>query len=171
MLTLTRKVGESIRIGDDIEIVVKEIRRNQVRIGIVAPRDVAIYREEVARAAVRGQGPEVERAVGAQRYGVGTGADAEGRDAGLDGSRGAGLLFMIGRNGQVGAGARLQRREVRMPRDGRGGQHKAALGHAGQAGTDVGRGPGWHLPEDRRKVGKVRGSRHLEEAHQRRIAV
>ena len=47
MLTLTRKVGESIRIGDDIEIVVKEIRRNQVRIGIVAPREVPIYREEV----------------------------------------------------------------------------------------------------------------------------
>ncbi len=50
MLTLTRKVGESIRIGDDIEIVVKEIRRNQVRIGIVAPRDVAIFREEVYEA-------------------------------------------------------------------------------------------------------------------------
>ncbi len=47
MLTLTRKVGESIRIGENIEIVVKEIRRNQVRIGIVAPRDVSIYREEV----------------------------------------------------------------------------------------------------------------------------
>ena len=47
MLTLTRKVGETIRIGDDIEIVVKEIRRNQVRIGIVAPREVPIYREEV----------------------------------------------------------------------------------------------------------------------------
>lgn len=47
MLTLTRKVGESIRIGDEIEIVVKEIRRNQVRIGIVAPREVPIYREEV----------------------------------------------------------------------------------------------------------------------------
>ena len=47
MLTLTRKVGESIRIGDNIEIVVKEIRRNQVRIGIIAPRDVPIYREEV----------------------------------------------------------------------------------------------------------------------------
>ena len=47
MLTLTRKVGESIRIGDDIEIIVKEIRRNQVRIGIVAPREVPIYREEV----------------------------------------------------------------------------------------------------------------------------
>lgn len=47
MLTLTRKVGESIRIGDDIEIVVKEIRKNQVRIGIVAPKEVKIYREEV----------------------------------------------------------------------------------------------------------------------------
>lgn len=47
MLTLTRKVGESIRIGDDIEIVVKEIRRNQVRIGVIAPREVPIYREEI----------------------------------------------------------------------------------------------------------------------------
>jgi len=47
MLTLTRKVGETIRIGDDIEIVVKEIRKNQVRIGIVAPKHVKIYREEI----------------------------------------------------------------------------------------------------------------------------
>lgn len=49
MLTLTRKVGETIRIGDEIQIVVKEIRKNQVRIGIVAPRDVKIFREEVYR--------------------------------------------------------------------------------------------------------------------------
>jgi carbon storage regulator len=47
MLTLTRKVGEVIKIGDDIEIVVKEIRRNQVRIGIIASTDKKIYREEV----------------------------------------------------------------------------------------------------------------------------
>ena len=47
MLTLTRKVGETIKIGDDIEIVVKEIRKNQVRIGIIAPREVKIYRAEV----------------------------------------------------------------------------------------------------------------------------
>ncbi len=47
MLTLTRKVGETIRIGDDVQIIVKENRKNQVRIGIVAPRDVKIYREEV----------------------------------------------------------------------------------------------------------------------------
>lgn len=59
MLTLTRKVGESIRIGDDIEIVVKEIRRNQVRIGIVAPRDIAIFRQEVYDA-IADQGPDGE---------------------------------------------------------------------------------------------------------------
>ena len=47
MLTLTRKVGESIRIGDEIQIVVKEIRRNHVRIGILAPIEIKIYREEV----------------------------------------------------------------------------------------------------------------------------
>lgn len=60
MLTLTRKVGESIRIGDEIEIVVKEIRRNQVRIGIVAPREVPIYREEVYE---RMQDEEIEEEI------------------------------------------------------------------------------------------------------------
>ena len=47
MLILTRKPGETIRIGDDIAISVIEIRGNQVRIGITAPRDVTVHREEV----------------------------------------------------------------------------------------------------------------------------
>lgn len=58
MLTLTRKVGEMIRIGDDIQIVVKEIRKNQVRIGIIAPPDVKIFREEVYMNIVAEDAPE-----------------------------------------------------------------------------------------------------------------
>jgi carbon storage regulator len=49
MLILTRKLTEVIRIGDDIEIVVIAVHGNQVRLGITAPRDVAVDREEIAR--------------------------------------------------------------------------------------------------------------------------
>lgn len=47
MLTLTRKAGQKIRIGDDIEIVVREIRGRQVRLGISAPEGLTVYREEL----------------------------------------------------------------------------------------------------------------------------
>lgn len=47
MLTLTRKAGESIRIGDDICIFIKEVKGRQVRIGISAPKDVYVCREEL----------------------------------------------------------------------------------------------------------------------------
>ncbi|HEY0135600.1 MAG TPA: carbon storage regulator CsrA [Nannocystis sp.] len=47
MLTLTRKVGQKIRIGDHIEIVVREIRGRQVRLGISAPQGLPVYREEL----------------------------------------------------------------------------------------------------------------------------
>lgn len=47
MLVLTRKVNQSIRIGKDIEVVVLEVRGEQVRIGIKAPRDVAVHRNEI----------------------------------------------------------------------------------------------------------------------------
>src|SRR6476620_4300044 len=49
MLTLTRSVGETIRIGDDIEVHVLEVRGGTVRLGFKAPREVAIHREEVYR--------------------------------------------------------------------------------------------------------------------------
>jgi carbon storage regulator len=47
MLVLTRKLGESIRIGDDIEVVVTAIEANKVKIGIRSPRHIPLYREEV----------------------------------------------------------------------------------------------------------------------------
>jgi carbon storage regulator len=49
MLILSRRANQSIMIGSDIQIVVLEIRGDQVRIGIRAPRDVTVHREEVHR--------------------------------------------------------------------------------------------------------------------------
>ena len=47
MLVLTRKVGESIAIGDQIKVRVVEVKGNSIRIGIDAPADFRIYREEI----------------------------------------------------------------------------------------------------------------------------
>ena len=47
MLILTRRVGESLMIGDDVTITVLGVKGNQVRIGVNAPRDVAVHREEI----------------------------------------------------------------------------------------------------------------------------
>lgn len=47
MLVLTRKVHQSIIIGDEIEVVVLEVRGEQVRLGINAPRTVAVHRQEI----------------------------------------------------------------------------------------------------------------------------
>lgn len=47
MLVLTRKSGEAIRIGDDIRILIVEVKENQVKIGIEAPLSKAVHREEI----------------------------------------------------------------------------------------------------------------------------
>ena len=47
MLILTRRVGESLMIGDEVNVTVLGIRGNQVRIGVDAPKDVAVHREEI----------------------------------------------------------------------------------------------------------------------------
>jgi len=47
MLVLSRKTGESVMIGDDIKIIVLNVKGNQVRIGIEAPKDISVNREEV----------------------------------------------------------------------------------------------------------------------------
>ncbi len=50
MLVLTRKVNQSIMIGDEIEVVVLEVRGEQVRLGIKAPRNVTVHRREIYEA-------------------------------------------------------------------------------------------------------------------------
>ncbi len=47
MLILTRKIGEALMIGEDVTVTVMDVKGNQVRIGISAPKDVAVHREEI----------------------------------------------------------------------------------------------------------------------------
>ncbi|MCR6652512.1 MAG: carbon storage regulator CsrA [Cellvibrionaceae bacterium] len=47
MLILSRKTGEKLMIGDDVELTILGIKGNQVRVGVSAPKDVPVHREEV----------------------------------------------------------------------------------------------------------------------------
>lgn len=49
MLVLTRKLNESIMVGDDVKITIVDVKGDQVKLGITAPRQVAVHREEVYR--------------------------------------------------------------------------------------------------------------------------
>ena len=55
MLVLTRKIGEVIRINDDITLTVLAVKNNQVRIGVDAPKEVDVHREEVYQRIQRGE--------------------------------------------------------------------------------------------------------------------
>ncbi|MFP3029356.1 MAG: carbon storage regulator CsrA [Arsenophonus sp.] len=47
MLILTRRVGESLMIGDEVKVTVLDVKGNQVRIGVNAPKEVSVHREEI----------------------------------------------------------------------------------------------------------------------------
>ena len=57
MLILTRRVGETLMIGDEVTVTVLGVKGNQVRMGINAPRSVAVHREEIFER-IKHEGPE-----------------------------------------------------------------------------------------------------------------
>ena len=60
MLILTRRVGETLMIGEDVTVTVLGVKGNQVRIGVSAPRDVAVHREEIFERIKREESGELE---------------------------------------------------------------------------------------------------------------
>ncbi len=65
MLILTRRVGETLMIGDSVTVTVLGVKGNQVRIGITAPKDVAVHREEIFQRIQKDDGTAAEVAEGA----------------------------------------------------------------------------------------------------------
>ena len=58
MLILTRRVGETVMIGNDVTVTILGVKGNQVRVGVNAPRDVAVHREEIFEHIKREEGGE-----------------------------------------------------------------------------------------------------------------
>lgn len=75
MLILTRRVGESLMVGDDVTITVLGVKGNQVRIGVNAPKDVGVHREEIYQRIQREKLMKLEAALKDQGHGPGSDSD------------------------------------------------------------------------------------------------
>ncbi|ELA08191.1 carbon storage regulator [Moraxella macacae 0408225] len=68
MLILTRRVGETLMIGDEVSVTVLGVKGNQVRLGVNAPKDIAVHREEIYQRILHERGQEYTPAFGMSNY-------------------------------------------------------------------------------------------------------
>ena len=61
MLILTRRVGESLMVGEEITVTVLGVKGNQVRIGVNAPREISVHREEIYNRIHEGEDPPAKK--------------------------------------------------------------------------------------------------------------
>lgn len=66
MLILTRRVGETVVIGDEVQVTVLGVKGNQVRLGVTAPRDVSVHRQEIYERIRKEQGGDADAGPGEQ---------------------------------------------------------------------------------------------------------
>jgi carbon storage regulator len=81
MLILTRRVGETVMIGNDVTVTILGVKGNQVRVGVNAPRDVAVHREEIferiKREELDGGGSSARPSIARDDGHAGDGADGD----------------------------------------------------------------------------------------------